>query len=66
MKIVLKLYFEKLYIMIVTDMCAFVAAWVIALEYHFYMKKWEKYHIFLNKFQFIYQIAIKNVSQFCI
>ena len=41
-KIVLKLYFEKLYIMIVTDMCAFVHAWVIALEYQFYVKKKKK------------------------
>ena len=60
MKIVLKLYFEKLYIRIVTDMCAFVHAWVTALEYHFYVKKWEQYYILFNKFQFIYQIAIKT------
>ena len=36
---VLKLYFEKLYIMIVTDMYAFVHAWVIALEYQFLCEK---------------------------
>ena len=36
-KIVLKLSFEKLYIMIVTDVCAFVNAWVIALEYHIFL-----------------------------
>ena len=41
-KIVLKLYFEKLYIMIVTDMCAFVHPWVIALEYQFLCEKNEK------------------------
>ena len=60
-KIVLKLYFEKLYIMIVTDMYAFVHAWVIALEYlFFYVKKWAKYHILCHKFQFIDQTAIKT------
>ena len=41
-KIVLKLSFEKLYIMIVTDVCAFVTARAIALEYHFYVKKNEQ------------------------
>ena len=56
-KIVLKLYFEKLYIMIVTDMCAFVHAWVIALEYEFVYEKKRK---MFNKFQFIDQIAIKK------
>ena len=62
-KLFMKLYFEKLYIMIVTDMCAFVYAWVIALEYQFLCEKWEKYHILFIKFQLIYQIAIKNVRQ---
>ena len=49
-------------IMIVTDMWTFLHAWVIALEYQFLCKKKkkEKYHILFNKFQFIYQIAIKN------
>ena len=42
MKIVLKPYFEKLYVMIVTDMCAFVHAWVIAIEYQFLCEKNEK------------------------
>ena len=59
MKIVLKLSFEKLYIMIVPDVCAFVNAWVIALEYHFLCERWAEYHILFNKFQFIDQVAIK-------
>ena len=58
-KIVLKLSFEKLYIMIVTDMCAFVNACVIALEY-ILSEKWAKYHILFDKFQFTDQVAIKK------
>ena len=51
MKIVLKLYFEKLYIMIVSDMCAFVHAWVIARDYQFLFEHiWEKCHILFEKF----------------
>ena len=41
-KIVLKLSFEKLYIMIVTDVCAIVNARVIALEYRLFMWKMSK------------------------
>ena len=46
--------------MIVTDMCAFVHAGGIALEYQFVYEKWVKYHILFNKFQFIDQITIKK------
>ena len=60
MKIVVKLSFEKLYIMIVTDVCAFVNARVIALEYHFYVKTEQNITLF-EKFQFIDQVAIKNL-----
>ena len=38
-KIVQKLSFEKLYIMIVTDVCAFDNVWVIALEFQFFYVK---------------------------
>ena len=62
MKNILTLYFEKLIIIIVTDMCAFVHAWVIALEYQFLCENNE--HIFFHKFQFINQVAIKNIRQF--
>ena len=44
-------------------MYVFVPAWVIVLEYQFYVKKWAADHILFNKFQFIDQIAIKNVRQ---
>ena len=60
-KIVLKLFFEKLFIMIVTDVYAFVNAWVVTLEYHFLCEKLAKYHILFNKFQFIDQAAIKKL-----
>ena len=46
--------------MIVTDICAYVHALVIALEYHFYVKKEAKYHILFNKSQCIDHIAIKT------
>ena len=62
-KIVLNLYFEKLYIMIVTDMCAFVHAWVIATEWQFLCETMSKISHLFNKFQFIDQIAIKNAWQ---
>ena len=49
--------------MIVTDMCALIHAWVIALEYQFLYEKWAKYHILIIMFQYIDQIAINNVRQ---
>ena len=42
LKIVLKLYFAKLYFMIVTDMCAFAHVCVTALEYQFLCEKMSK------------------------
>ena len=33
---------------------------LLPLNVNFYVKKWEKYNILFNKFQFIYQIAIKK------
>ena len=49
--------------MIVTDVCI-----CSCMSYYpwipiFMWKKWAKYHILFNKFQFIDQIAIKNVRQ---
>ena len=45
-KIVLKVHFEKLYIMIVTNVCGSVHTWAIDLKYPFYVKKKKepKYH----------------------
>ena len=47
-KIVVNLYFEKLYIVVVTDICAFVHAWVIALEYQFLYDNMDKISILFN------------------
>ena len=56
----------KNYILIVNDVCICSSMSYCPWISIFMWKKLAKYHIILNKFQFIDQIAIKNVDSFCI